>query len=300
MDGRMFVFAAAILLSHTLSAQTQRPDCSSLVTNRSFSQRFEGFLNLKSLVPTAGAGFLTFLPAGRVRGQITLAIGLLELVPDITFDKTSEYSLSWDTTKTPAVCSGTMTLNAPGEPSFHFQLLVSHGGRQIELIHTDKGLTVSMTALPMDLSGCSAETIRGQYSCRMKGWRLAAQSGAARFPPEQLLAGYFPLACTGAVEFRPDVAPAAASSGGVAGWDTCSLNGVILPRTVTGSFQVNPDCRGTMLLSGAGEDLHLQLFVDKSRRALYAVAIDKTNLPGAPGPVPAYVLGMILDRAGEE
>jgi hypothetical protein len=257
------------------------------------------------LVPTAGAGFLTFLPHGKVRGRVTLAIGLLGLAPDLVFDSSSEYSLSWDTSKTPAVCSGAMILKASGEAPFHFQLLVTQDGQRIEMIHTDAGLVVGVTGFPVHTSGCSNQSLNAKYSENMKGWGLAPPSGPLSFPPEQLLAGYFLFAASGAWEFHPDVPPAKTDfpdsppgSGSVVAWDTGSLNGIVLPRTMTGWYKVNPDCSGTTVLrdSLGNPDFHLELFAGENGRSVDLVNLDTVTVPGAPTPLPAYVLSITLTR----
>ena len=295
-------FALAIALALAAPAVLAAEDCSKLVINHSFSQQFEGFLNVPAyfsgggppnlgLVPTAGAGFITFHHGGKVSGQVTLAIGLLGLVPDIVFDTTSEYSLSWDTTKMPAVCSGAVTLNAPGE-SFHFQLLVSPDGQGIQMIHTDAGLIVGVTGFPLETTKCSNNSLDGKYSYNLQGWALAPPGS---FPPEQLLAGYLPFAFSGAMEFQP-------RASAIVWWDTASINGVIVPRTGTGSYKVNPNCTGTMVLkdNSSGQEFHLELFVGKNGGALYLVNIDTATIPGLPAPVPLFVLGMGMNRVDRE
>ena len=126
-----FAFTAQAQLSPLFASGG---DCNNLVINHSYSQQFEGVLNVPvyygssappgvGIVPTAGAGFLTFHDGGKVSGQITIAIGLLGLFRDLQLDNTSEYSLTWNNSKTPAVCSGTVAVNTL-VGSLHFQLLV--------------------------------------------------------------------------------------------------------------------------------------------------------------------------------
>jgi hypothetical protein len=293
----VFVFAAVALLltAHPLNAQNQGQNCSNLVINHSFTQGFEGFLNEGGgPVPTAGAGFVTFLPHGMVKGQVTLAIGgPIGLLRDLVFDNTSSsYSLSWDTTKTPAICSGTMTLIVKNGPVFDFQLLVTQDGQQIEMIHTDPGLIVGVTGFPVDIPGCSNTTLNGKYSYNTKGWALAPPG----VPPA--LAGYIPLAMSGAIEFHPRVSPPS-TSGFVVWWDTASANGIIVPRTGTGSYKVNPDCTGTMVLTDPtlGQVFNLELFVGKHGEAPYLLNIDTVPVPGSPLPV---ILSSALSRVDRE
>lgn len=77
-----------LLAAQSSNKETRSQDCSSLVVYHSYSQALDGgLLNLPvlfggappgvGLVPSAGAGFLTFFPNGRVTGRVTLAIGLV-------------------------------------------------------------------------------------------------------------------------------------------------------------------------------------------------------------------------------
>ncbi|HTQ54368.1 MAG TPA: hypothetical protein VMI94_07900 [Bryobacteraceae bacterium] len=279
----VFVSVVFLLAASPLEAQLRSGDCSHLVVNRSFSQQFQGFFNMGILVPTAGAGFITFLPGGKMKGSVTLAIGELGVIPDITFDSNaSQYSLSWDQTKTPAVCSGTITLIAAGEPPFDFQLVVTEGGQQVEMIHTDAGLTVTVTGLPVPTRGCSNRAVGATYSYTMTGWGLATPD--LSFPPEQMLSGYYPFAFSGAMELD--------ASGGTVWWDTASLNGTIMTRSGTGSYAVKPDCTGTLVLptaSPTGQAINAELFVGKDG-VLYIVDLDTDAISG----IPLYVLSGTL------
>jgi hypothetical protein len=306
----VFVLAVGALFAtaHNLSAITQGQDCSNLVIDRSFSQAFgEGFLNVPvnspgapasiGIVPTAGGGFITFLSGGKVQGQVTLALGLLGVMPDITFDKTSTYALSWDLTKTPAVCSGTVALNAPGE-SFHFQVRVVSDGRRIEMIHADPGVIVSVTAIPVETSGCTNRTLNGQYSYNAKGWSMAG--GSLGFPANQMVAGYFPFSSSGVMEFNPGGQPRNLldlDSDPVMNWATQSLNGTIVSGTSTGSYKVNANCTGTLALTNpnTGQWSHFEMFVGMHGNTLNLVSTD--TVAGAP--VPAAVYSPTLNRVGE-
>ncbi len=308
-----FAFAAfALLLApHTLNAQNQGQACSNLVMNQSYSQAFSGgFLNVPKyyeannlgappagvgIVPTAGAGFMTFLPNGKVSGRLTLAVGLVGLLQDLPFDPDkSNYSLSWDTTRTPAICSGTLKVVTPAEVS-NFQLLVSPDGQRIEMIHTDPGLAVTVTGFQMRTSGCGNDTVKGKYLYDVRGWALAG--GPFNFPSNQLLAGYFPFAFSGAMEFHPVGFPRSADPGSVGFWDTVSLNGIIYPRTGTGSYTIKPDCTGTMTLTDStGQGFHLELFVEKKTGTLYAVNVD--TVPGTT--IPMFLVGTSMSRVEEE
>lgn len=307
----LVIFALLVL---AVSVQAQDRDCSQLVVNRSYSQTFQGFLNVPAyfasfgappppgidgIVPNAGSGFLTFLPQGKMAGQITLAIGKLGLIQTELNDG-SEYSLTIDPAKRPAVCAGTVTVSASGVPGgapLHFQMFVAPGGQQVEMIHTDTGLILDLTGLPVQTSGCSNHSIRGKYLYSIKGWGLAPPSGPMSFPPEQLLSGYFPFAFSGAMEFSPhpsDSPDAPKGAASVYAWDTVSLNGNIIPRVGDGWYKVNRDCTGTIMLHdpGSNTDFHLELLVGKGGQTVHLANVD--TLTGTP--IPTFVMSAILTR----
>ena len=297
---------AVLTASDPLYAQFHGQDCSSLIANDSFSQQFEGFLNITvnsggalplGVVPSTGAGFITFLPHGKVTGRLTLAIGGLGVIP-VQFENTSLYSLSWDTSKDPAICSGTATLKGSGE-TFNFNLIVSRDGQRVEMMHSDPGLIVGVTAVPMDISWCTNNTLDGTYSYNLKGWGLAPPpTDPGSIPANQLLGGYFPLAFSGALEFHPRATAAAPAGSSVTWWDTGSLNGTIVQRTGTGSYKINPDCTGSLVLTEkSGQTFHQSLFADRKGKTLYTVNTDSISVVGAPMPVPTFVLSVRADCA---
>jgi hypothetical protein len=316
---RRFAFVAAALLAsvYPLSAQGSGEDCSDLVVNRSFTQGFtQGYLNVPmyfgslslapppdiGLVPTAGGGFVTFLPHGKLAGQQTLVVGLLGIQPDMPVDNSSQYTLTWDKTKTPAVCSGTMTVNSSAV-SAHFQLRVSQDGQEIDTIHSDTGISLAVSGFAMDTAGCRVDTLKGLYSYQAKGWSLSPQTPPLIFSPAQLLAGYYPFVMSGHMNFNPGVLrPLTPGSGYVTWGDSVGANGVIVQRAGTGWYKVNPNCTGTIALFDPtlGYEFHLELFIGKNAGALYFVNTDTITVPGAPGPLPMHVLGMTVTRVNNQ
>jgi hypothetical protein len=300
------VLLAAVAAVPRATAQVPGADCSDLVVNRSFSQQLSGgFMNVPvfmnapmpvGLVPTAGAGIITFLPLGRVSGKVTLAVGMLALAKDLAFDDTSRYTLAWDN-RMPPSCVGTVTLLAPGE-KFHFELRAVPGVQQIQMIHMDTGLVVSLVGYPMETAACSNDTIRGRYSYEGKGWALSPQTPPLQFPDNQMVAGYYPFAMSGMMTFESHtIRPPVTGAGVVTWWDTASANGMIMPRSGTGWYKVNPDCTGTIFLSEPtlGQAFTLEMFLGKDGGAVYQVNVDTVAIPGL-GTIPAVVLGLVSNR----
>lgn len=293
----LFTVVVLLATAQPLNAQPhQGGDCSYLVVNRSFSQAFGGFLNVPlyfnslgvtpppgiGLVPTGGAGFVTFLPHNKLAGQVTLAIGQLGLIQDLVVDSTtSEYSLSWDTSNQPAVCSGTMILNTSGEAPFNFQVVVNPDGPQIHMVHTDAALIVGVIGFPIETSRCSNRTLNGTYSYTINGWELAG--GQLPLPPETLLAGYFTFVMSGTMRF---------GNGSIAFSDSGSLDGIIYSRTGTGSYSEKDCTAAATLTDSLGNHFNVELFVGQDAKALYMVDVDE--VPGTP--LPMWIFGGTLTR----
>ena len=97
---------------------------------------------------------------------------------------------------------------------------------------------------------CTVKSLRGSYGSSFSG---------VTFPPlipgDAVGVGRLSVAKDGAVE----------------GTDVFSLNGMIIPRTLTGSLRVNPDCTGTAVLedsTGFVIDLSF-VVVDRGREIVF-------------------------------
>jgi len=330
---KRYIFLTVALLAAfplQVQAQIKGPDCSYLVVNRTYANAFGGFINVPTffgpsapydgLVPDAGAGFLTFQPGGKVSNTETLAIGILGLHQDLRLNGT--YSISWNSwgeINGPIACTGTMSLTAtlpmpPGVPPVQitdeFRLLVASDGQRIETIHTNPGLMVGTTMLPMSTAGCSNYSIAGKYSDNAQGWMLT-QPG--QVPSLQQLSLYIPFVFSGVFQFHPGVPgwkaglpDTPAGAGFVEGWDSASLSSYPLPvsRELSGWYDINPDCTGTMSVRDTvagnpdeGIEFQLEMFVGENGTQVYLV---NTN-PGPTTPVPdvyvpAMLLGTTLER----
>ncbi len=294
--------AVAVLILLPVGAQAWADDCSDLVVGRSYSTGFLGFTNLAvinpsfGVVPNAGAGRITFLPQGKASGKVTVAVGSLGLFKDMVYDD-AEYNLSWDWTKKPVVCTGTLTAKLNYGPPLgtlqvHFQLIVSDMGQRVEMMHTDTGLMVAFTALPMRLFGCSNATIGGKYSFSANVWGLA--------PPgiTPTLSGNIDAADSGAMQFRPyqRLPGGPGGSGSVEGWDTVSLSGNVISRILTGWYKVNHDCTGTVVVNDniGNPTFHLQLFVLKKGVGVQVLNVDTVPVNGSD--IPAFLYMLNLNR----
>lgn len=254
------------------------------------------------LLPNAGAGVMTFSPGGRVTNIESIVIGQYGVIPRVEVIGT--YSLQWDTSKFPILCSGKAHLTGSGMVD-DFQLTVTPDGDRVEMIHTNHGLIVQTRTLPAESQGCRNKTISGKYTYSTAGWgRGQFETGAK---PEQMLAGYITAAMTGAMQFFPGIAapdgfadvPAGASA--VIAWDTLSIDGDPVYRKQWGWYKVDPkDCTGTIVLrddTGMDPDFQINFYIGKDGKAIYAVNVNgMPDLSQVGLPIPAFVMPIPLER----
>jgi hypothetical protein len=306
------------ILTPTVSIAANRTsngsDCSYLVVNRTYANQFSGFLNVPAyfaahgipappgvgVVPNAGAGTMTFLPDGKMTSTETLAIGLLGLQQDLVIKGT--YSVTWDTSRDPVVCSGAVQGFSADGTAYNFDIAVSRDGLRIDAIHTDQGIMVGFSMSPMKGGRCRNDSVEGTYSINTQGWVLGLALGGA--PPEQELGGYVAGTSMGAIRFRPYASPsgfadAPAGAGSIEKWDTLSLNGMIIPRKTIGWYKINPNCTGTLTMrdNTGVPDSHLELVVGKEGEAVYSVIVDTATVNGMT--ITPHILGMTFNRMDE-
>ena len=310
------------------SAQTAGADCSYLVAGHSYANTFQGFLNTVKfagftlgnqqqwgLLPNAGAGVMTFYAGGIVKNTESIVVGQFAVMPKV--DVSGTYSLKWDTSKFPILCTGTAHLTGSVGPTpmvDDFQITVTPDGKRVEMIHTNPGLIVQTITRPAESDHCRNSSISGRFTYSTTGWGLGQfEPGAA---PAQMLAGYITAAMTGGMQFFPGVAapdgfedvPDGASS--VLAWDTVSIDGgvpanntfVPVYRKQWGWYKVDPkSCTGSMVLrddTGMDPDFQINFYIGKGGNAIYAVNVNNFAdlAPGAPA-IPVFVLPIPMERA---
>ncbi len=264
MNNRFYWLAfvlSLLLFLQPAAAQTNGADCSSLVIGRTYGHQFGGYLNAGTIVPYAGGGYFEFLPGGVVKGSSTIVVGGMVRLLDLPADGT--YTLTWKTGTSPAVCAGQVVSGTN-----IFQAVVLDNGNAIEYFHNDdKGLVVGFTGTPMKDRKCDLGTIKGTYIYNAKGWimppplpfELATLS--ADYP-------YTPFGFSGAISFD--------GNGGLTGWDTVSLNGLIMPRTYVGTYDVKSNCMASMELNDdiGNPTIHTENIVLKNGKALHVINTD--------------------------
>lgn len=311
----LFLLLVPPLFAASIAAQVPGADCRNLVVNHTYAGNFAGYLNLPvyrgipddgtlGVVPNAGAGKITFLPHGKVTNTETIVIGLLGLDQDRLI--TGNYTLAWDTARTPAVCVGEIHMS-DGSTNYDFQLIVSNDGNLVQMIHTNPGLIVETTMFPMSPAGCRNSSMAGTYTYNSTGWALAPATPPT--PADQMLSAYIPGAMSGAMRFYPNTPPTAfhdapAGAGSVRAWDGLSVNGNILtstrPRNMVGWYKISHDCTLTLVLVDdiGYPPFHIEGFIGRGGSTVYAANIDTTTLPS--GQVPMFLMPITVTRNESE
>ena len=285
LSGLLAVLALLAYSSPAYATPAPGSNCSSLVMGKSYANSFSGFINVPvylaalhvappagaGLEPGAGGGTVTFSSGTAFTLTETLAPGMLGVNKNVSI--TGTYQLTYLSSKTPIVCTGTMSghgLLLNHQVPFTYQLIVSADGSRVEMLETDSGTISGITNLQMPAIGtCSNATIGNSFSVggadsnNTPGWELMPSTTSG-----QMLNDYIPLGISGAIQFSPEVSPSAfptAPSGAAAltAWETVSVNGAMLPIPFTGWYIVNSNCTGSMLLhsTGAVADMNYQLFI---------------------------------------
>ena len=117
-------------------------------------------------------------------------------------------------------------------------------------------LTVGIAPKVQAQDGCSNNTLNGSFGYKATGTLVAPQ------PIPGL------LAIVGRETFD--------GNGGVSASQTVSSNGNIFPLNLSGAYQVNPDCTGTMSLQLApGVTLNFFFVIDDSRKEIQVIQTDQ-------------------------
>jgi len=247
-------------VARTSAMGDDESSCSHLLIGHRYAFVFQGFVDLgdgKGLTPNVGGGVIHFGRDGRFSSVAKLNIGG---VPG-TDSLQGNYSMTEDHNTQPPVCAGTVR----ADDGTTLQFLVSRNGEVLEQMHTDQGLIVVVTSLPMEAGPCTDFSLRGTYLYSANGF-FATISGLL-----QPFGSYTPFAFSGAISFD--------GRGHLTGWDTVSLGGSIAPRTYSGTYHVNPDCSATSeFIDSMGHDLHTINYLYEGGRAIAVVNIDAGTL----------------------
>ena len=105
-------------------------------------------------------------------------------------------------------------------------------------------------------NGCSNASLQGSFGYSVSGWTLA---------PGTLI--MVPLADTGRVTVD--------GAGNGSGFDTLSVNGVIVKRTYSGTYSVKDDCSGSAVyVDSLGNTIHEDFVVTSNGNQIAVIVTD--------------------------
>jgi hypothetical protein len=251
---------AIIATEAVLCDQTMQYDVSSLSGGYAYGINGSATDPISGLITRiAEAGLLTADGAGNVNGVDTV------IVAGSTIRRTfsGTYTINPDGT-------GALVLNPTWGPQIHADFDAGEGGRVLRFVLTDAGNTLSgliegqqAAGQTPPLPGYGADALNGGYVYRIGG---------------------------SAVDFYGNVTPireighlTADGAGNIAGTSTVSINGSVVRRTLTGTYDINPDGSGSATLYPSwGPPIHMDLFVSANGlKAEFVVTDSGSTLSGA-------------------
>lgn len=199
-------------------ATPQRPRCSNSTASGTYGYRMNG--TIIGVGPFLVNGFFVHNLDGTSSVRAWVAInGQSFLTTGVN-----------GTFKTNEDCTGSGTFFGPElglQVSYDF--IVTDGGNQLEILNSNQGIALQGVGRRIASAGqrpnCDNRLIEGHYGYRLEG----------SFPGVPNFAGVGYLIHTAYDR----------ENGKVSGFDTNSLNGLILPRSIQGTFKMNSDCTGT-------------------------------------------------------
>jgi hypothetical protein len=266
-----FLAVIVALLVQSISANAATNDCSWMLADRTFAHQFGGYGNFYDVIgKNFGGGYFEFGHNGKYKGMTTLGVAQFAFLKDLPVSGT--YTAEWNFATTPPTCAGQMVEDGPMGNVMQF--VVGARGQSLELMHVDEnGLVLGITALPMHTDRCSLGTLHSVYTYNAKGWILPPPLPPGF--PMPTVGGFAPIGFSGAISFD--------GRGHLKGWDTVSINGMIMPRTFSGNYSVGPNCVSSMtMVDTIGNTIHTENFILKYGKAIQVVNTDVMPDPATP------------------
>jgi hypothetical protein len=165
-----------------------------------------------------------------------------------TFTTTGTYSIAKN-------CTGSGTLTNQDSQSESSNIFLNNGNKGAFLIQTDPNHTVSSLAYTQGTATCTNLGVKHTYSFEATGIYLSVGQIAA--------AGQFVLNGTGTLK----------------GTATFSLNGSIATLPVTGTYQINSNCTGTLTFTPQGQSaVNLGVVVVNADKELMFIETDANTI----------------------
>jgi uncharacterized protein (TIGR03437 family) len=233
-------------------AQRGQYACSTGSLTGPYAYAIEGFNILGSggTIPAADSGLYTSDGNGHFSGADTISVGGTVVSRTVS----GSYTVNSD-------CTGSATFTDTLGNSANLDLFVANGGTQVQFIQTDSGFVLSGAARQQSSGICSNAILNGSYGYAIEGWTVGSS--------------VTPFADSGQL--------AADGAGHLSGADTASAGGTIIDRVLSGSYQVNSDCSGSILLRDSiGDTAHFYLTASSDGRQAGFIQTDPgTVISGA-------------------
>jgi hypothetical protein len=153
-------------------------------------------------------------------------------------------------------CSGTATINPAGQSAVNFSVTIITGGKQIQMVETDQGTTISGNAYAQGVSKCTLGGVKGVYG--LQGGGIEIGSG--------------PLVYGGQINLK--------ANGTLSGSENGSINGTIFTGAkVSGAYKVGKPCTGgAKVFVGQNAPIGLSLVYVNSEKGVLFIQTDATTL----------------------
>jgi hypothetical protein len=153
-------------------------------------------------------------------------------------------------------CTGTLEIDPAGETKEHFNVAVTSGGAEIEMVETDAGATMVGTAQARLMQSCSTAGVQGSYGLQGAGTEI----------------GIGPVVIAGQINLHGD--------GTMDGSATISLNGSIVSgETISGAYKIDNRCfGGSVMFLNHQRPMHLNLVVIKREQRILFIQTDANSL----------------------
>lgn len=165
-----------------------------------------------------------------------------------TFTTTGTYSMAKN-------CTGTGTLTNQDDQSEHSNIVLNNGNKGAYMIQTDPNHTVTSVAYEQGTAICTNLGVKHTYSFQATGIDLSVGQIAA--------GGQFVLNGTGKLT----------------GTATFSLNGSVSTLPVTGTYQINSNCTGTLTFTPQGQSaVNLSVVIVNADKELMFIETDANTI----------------------
>jgi hypothetical protein len=226
------------------------PRCSAGTVSGTYGFHMAGVM-AGGQAPIAVLGIATYTPDGKITGRGLAASFGGQVVTDDSIN--GSFTINDD-------CSGLgeFTLGSGAKVTHSF--VATAGGSELQLLNTDAGFTFAGVAKRTSSDGrrnyCTNGSILGRYGYRLYG----------------TIQGVGAIALVGDLEHKLD----AAGKFSFTGKDINSLNGMIVPRTLQGTYDTGGDCAGKGVYTDSlGQTINYRFVIVDGGQEIFLMGTDQ-------------------------